>query len=128
FNQRFRDGTARHSYEWLLDALAQVMNCARNQLFSGAAFTGDEHKGVQVRYAPNQVINHLRASRGTNEAVTARSRTQLLPSLFQFPLQGGVLMGPPDYDLQLRQGRRLAQVIINATLQQFQHGGAPAVI
>src|SRR5438309_708492 len=56
-----RNGSIIHRNKWIVSSRTLLMNCLRDQLFSGAAFTGDENRNVRWRYAFDESKDFLHA-------------------------------------------------------------------
>ena len=63
FNQGFRNGAAGDSDKGLIGATAEIVNGAGDQFLAGSAFARDQHGGVEIGDAADQLINALHARR-----------------------------------------------------------------
>ena len=61
FDQGLGNGAAGDGDERLLGARAEVVNGAGDQLLAGAAFAGDEHGGIEIGDAADELVNALHA-------------------------------------------------------------------
>src|SRR5215472_4008808 len=57
FHQRFGDGAAIHRYEWAARPCGSLMQRARNLLFAGTGFSGDQHRNLGARRARNLFVD-----------------------------------------------------------------------
>jgi hypothetical protein len=55
-DQRLGDGPTGYGNEGTPAAVAAVVNGPRHEFLAGAAFAGDQHRGIHVRHAVNQVV------------------------------------------------------------------------
>ena len=62
FNQGFGDGAAGDGDEGLVGAGAEIVNGAGDQFLAGAAFAGDQNRGIEVGDAADQLIDALHAA------------------------------------------------------------------
>ena len=76
FDEGFRNGAAGNGDERLVGARAQVVNGAGDEFLAGAAFAGDQHRGVEVGDAADQLINALHLRAGADDAVAGAGRPQ----------------------------------------------------
>jgi len=105
---------------------AQIMNRACDELLAGPRLTGDQHGSVQFGHAPDQTVDHLGPCAGADQLVAAAGNRGLA-RMFQFPPQHGEFIGAAHDNLELRQDRRLPNVVVNAALNQVQRC-CPAVL
>ena len=110
FDQRLGDGAAGDGNKGMAAAVAEAVDGAGNEFFSGTAFAGDEHGGVDVGDAAHEVIDLLHCGRWNRSC--GRSWRRLPSALLrqlEFPPEGGVLVGAAEHCLEVADGGRSAQ-------------------
>ena len=71
FNEGFRNGAAGDGHKRAAGAGAEIMDGAGDQFLAGAAFAGDQHRGVEIGDAAHELIDALHLRAGADEAVAA---------------------------------------------------------
>jgi hypothetical protein len=111
----------------LLGTIAQIVDGARHQFLACSALAHNQHGRAEARHAPHQIVNYLRAAARSNQLI-AVARSLRPPHLREFLFQHCALMRPAYDDLELRQGRRLANAVIGAAQKKLGCGGSSQII
>ncbi len=128
FDQSFRNSAAGDSDKGSLGTGAKVVNGAGDQFLAGAAFAGDENRGVEVGYAADQLIHSLHVGCRAQNLIAARGFLDALLHGVQLLLQRGVLMRPLQHCLQIANGRGTAAVAEATHAHQLKCSGSQAVV
>ena len=94
FDEGFRDGSAGDSDKGLVDATAEIVNGAGDELLAGSAVAGDENGGVEIGYAAHQLVDALHAGAGTDDAIAIAGLFDALLDAVQLLLERRGLAGP----------------------------------
>jgi len=104
------------------------MDGASDQFLAGSAFAGDEHGGVEVGDAADELINALHLRAGADETVAAGGLFELLLDGLELFFEGGVLARPAEHGFEIANRRRAAAVAESAVAHQLKGGGAKAIV
>ena len=128
FNQSFRNGAAGDGDEGLVGARAEIVNGAGNEFLAGAAFAGDQNRGIEIGYAAHQLIDALHVGAGSDDAI---ARARLLDAVLhavQLLLERRGLAGAAEHGLQVANGGRAACIAKGSGADQFECGRTQTVV
>src|SRR5207249_7643936 len=108
--QRLRDGGAVERDQRAVGARAPVVDRLGDQLLAGAALTGDEDRGAELRDGFDRLEDLLHLRRAADDVADVVAVADLAAELLELALQVGVLGRPLQVQPQLLDVERLGDV------------------
>ena len=104
------------------------MNGAGDQFLAGAAFAGDQHRGIEIGDAMHQLVDPLHLRTRSDQLVATGGHAQLLLHGLQLLPQRGVLERPAEHCLEIANRGGTAAVSKSACANQFKSGRTQAIV
>ena len=128
FDEGFRDGAAGDSDKGLVGAGAEVVNGAGDQFLAGAAFAGNQNRGIEIGYAADQLIDALHGGAGSDDAIALFRILDARLRIVQLLFERRGLAGAAEHGLQVANRRRPARVAKGAGTHQLERRGTQTVL